>query len=205
MSEMQKGPFVGGRADFEAASDLALVVSIGRWHQAALQEAYCRHGGVVLALARKVLGDRMLAEDMVQEVFVRLWYEPHKFDPERGSLRSYLLAQCHGRSVDLLRSETARRNREERQARLASPARYELQSEVEVALEAEDVRDALKILPKTEREAIKLAYFGGYTYQQVAGILNVAEGTIKSRIRAGLRRMRNTLVEAGAFEARVPL
>src|SRR3954467_10134924 len=95
------------------ASDAALVVAIGRWRQEALAEAYRRHGGAVFALARRLLADATLAEEVVQEVFLRLWTLPDRFDAERGSLRSFLLAQSHGRAVDLLRSESSRRRREE--------------------------------------------------------------------------------------------
>src|SRR5580693_10351209 len=99
------------------ASDTALVLAIGRWHDDALAEVYRRHAGAVFGLARRVLVDPGRAEEIVQEVFVRLWNEPERFDPDRGSLRSFLLAQTHGRSVDVLRSDGARKDRETRQAR----------------------------------------------------------------------------------------
>lgn len=185
---------------YAQASDSALVVAIARWEQDALHEAYLRHGGRVLALARRVTGDQGLAEDVIQEVFVRLWYEPHKFDPERGSLRTYLMTQCHGRSIDLVRSENARREREAKEGRTSASESYEPQRATEEAADAEQVREALDTLPAPEREAIELAYFGGRTYRDVARILNVAEGTIKSRIRAGLRRLRNSLAEEGVLE-----
>ena len=95
------------------ASDAALVVAIGRYHDDALAEAYRRHAGAVYGLARRLLSDQALAEEIVQEVFLRLWNDPDRFDPDRGSLRSYLLAQCHGRSVDLIRSESSRRRRDD--------------------------------------------------------------------------------------------
>ncbi len=81
-------------------SDSALVVSVARWHQDALAEVFRRHAGAVFGLARRVLGDPGQAEEIVQEIFIRLWNEPERFDPERGSLRSFLLAQAHGRAVD---------------------------------------------------------------------------------------------------------
>jgi RNA polymerase sigma-70 factor (ECF subfamily) len=98
-------------------SDAGLVVAISRYHQEALAEAYRRHAGAVFGLARRLLSDVSLAEEVVQEVFLRLWNTPEKFDPGRGSLRSYLLAQCHGRSVDLIRAESSRRKREDRDVR----------------------------------------------------------------------------------------
>ena len=179
------------------ASDAALVVAIGRWRQDALAEAYRRHAGAAFALARRLLGDRDLAEEVLQEVFLRLWNAPERYDPERGSLRSYLLAQTHGRSVDLLRSETSRRRREEREARETAEHRVDIEREVIDLSVAEQIKDVVAGLPTDERRAIELAYFGGHTYREVAVLLDQPEGTVKSRIRSGLRRMRQGLVEAG--------
>jgi RNA polymerase sigma-70 factor, ECF subfamily len=178
-------------------SDGALVVAIGRWRQDALAEAYRRHAGAAFALARRLLGNRDLAEEVLQEVFLRLWNAPERFDPERGSLRSYLLAQIHGRSVDLLRSETSRRRREEREARETAEHGVDIEREVIDLSVADQIKDVVAELPADERRAIELAYFGGHTYRQVAVLLDQPEGTVKSRIRSGLRRMRQGLVEAG--------
>lgn len=183
--------------DLPGASDAVLVVAISRYRQEALAEAYRRHAGAVFALSRRLLIDATLAEEVVQEVFLRLWNNPEKFDPERGSLRSYLLAQCHGRSVDLLRSESSRRNREERDVRRTAESGYDLEHEVVDMTVATRVQEALKTLPDAERQAIQLAYFGGHTYREVAEMLDEPEGTVKSRIRAGLKRMRSDLVGAG--------
>ena len=178
-------------------SDTALVLAIGRWREDALAEAYRRHAGASFALARRLLGDRERAEEVVQEVFIRLWHRPDRFDPERGTLRSYLLAQTHGRSVDLLRSETSRKRREEREARSTAENPYDIEREVVDMTVAERMKDVVAELPPEERRAIELAYFGGHTYRQVAVLLDTPEGTVKSRIRSGLRRMRKTMVEAG--------
>jgi RNA polymerase sigma-70 factor (ECF subfamily) len=179
------------------ASDATLVVAIGRWRQDALAEAYRRHAGAAFALARRLLGDRDLAEEVLQEVFLRLWNAPDRFDPERGSLRSYLLAQTHGRAVDLLRSETSRRRREEREARETAEHGVDIEREVIDLSVADKVKEVVAELPADERRAIELAYFGGHTYRQVAVLLDEPEGTVKSRIRSGLRRMRQGLVDAG--------
>ena len=187
--------------DLRDASDAALVVAIGRWRQDALAEAYRRHAGAVFALSRRLLADADLAEEVVQEVFLRIWNAPDRFDPDRGSLRSYLLALTHGRAVDLLRSEASRRRREERDARQTAEAGYDLEHEVADLTTAEQVKHAVALLPAGEREAIQLAYFGGFTYREVAAKLAEPEGTVKSRIRTGLRRLRGNLAEAG-IEAR---
>jgi RNA polymerase sigma-70 factor, ECF subfamily len=180
--------------------DAALVRAIVDHQQAALAEAYRRHGDSCFALARRVLFDRALAEEVVQEVFVRLWTRPELYDSERGALRSFLIAQSHGKSVDLLRAETARRRREEREARQRNIEPMDLEREVVNLNEAEAVRSALASLPEAERAAIELAYFGGHSYREVALLLEQPEGTVKSRIRAGLVRLRAVLVEAGITE-----
>ncbi len=185
------------RREYTDASDAALVVSIGRYQQPALAEAYRRHAGAVFGLAKRLLGDRSRAEEVVQEVFVRLWNEPNRYDPERGSLRSFLLAHTHGRSVDLIRSDVARRKREEREALEQAEGGYDLAREVWDMALAGHVREALEKLQPGERDAIELAYFGGKTYREVADELGEPEGTVKSRIRAGLKRLRVDLVDAG--------
>jgi RNA polymerase sigma-70 factor (ECF subfamily) len=179
------------------ASDASLVVAIARYRQEALAEAYRRHGGAVFGLARRVLSDQAGAEEVVQEVFIRLWNAPDRFDSERGSLRSYLLAQAHGRAVDQVRSESSRRRREERDARQTAEAGYDLEREVWDMAVADKVKGALSALPADEGRAIELAYFGGHTYREVAHLLGSPEGTVKSRIRSGLGRLRTHLADEG--------
>ena len=185
------------RDEFAGASDAVLVLAIGRYRQEALAEAYRRHAGAVFGLARRLLSRQNLAEEVVQEVFLRLWNNPERFEPARGTLRSYLLAQTHGRAVDLLRSEGSRRAREERDARSTAEAGYDLEHEVWDLATADQVRRALQALPDGERDAIQLAYFGGHTYREVAVRLGEPEGTVKSRIRAGLKRLRVELAAVG--------
>ena len=186
-----------GPDDLREASDANLVVAIGRFRPQALEEAYRRHAGAAFGLANRILSDRTLAEEVVQEVFLRLWNDPERFDPARGALRSYVLAQVHGRSVDLVRAESARRAREERDARRSVSPDRDLEREVWELTLHEHVRDALTELNDGERKAIELAYFGGHTYREVADLLGEPEGTVKSRIRAGLGRMRDSLKTAG--------
>lgn len=178
-------------------TDGELVQLVATGHEGALAEVYRRHGGPVFGLAKRLLRDPDLSTDIVQEVMLRLWKNPEKYQEDRGSLRSYLLSQTHGRSVDLIRSETARRIREERDARLAVQAGLSLEEEVwEMAL-ADHVRNAVSELDEGERQAIELAYFGGYTYREVAQLLGAPEGTIKSRIRSGLQRLNGLLAKSG--------
>jgi len=182
------------------ASDADLGRAVSAGDEAALAELYRRHGGACFALARRVLADRVLAEEIVQEVFLRLWRAADRFDAERGSLRSFLFAQVHGRSVDLLRSETARRAREARDAFRSPTVDDDLERAVADLTEAEIVRRTVGSLSDGERAAIELAYFGGHTYREVAVLLGEPEGTVKSRIRSGLLRLRAALIEAGVGE-----
>jgi RNA polymerase sigma-70 factor (ECF subfamily) len=183
--------------DVEEVSDARLVTSIARYNEVALAEVYRRHGRAVYGLARRVLQDAGEAEDVTQEVFLRLWREPDRFDPGRGSLRSFLLAQAHGRAVDAVRSSSSRRSREAREAARTARAEYDMQHEVWDLALADQVARAMGELSEDERRAIQLAYFDGHTYREVARVLEQPEGTVKSRIRSGLRRLRDALVDAG--------
>lgn len=178
-------------------SDARLVTSIARYSEVALAEVYRRHGRAVYGLARRVLQDAAEAEDVTQEVFLRLWRDPDRFDPDRGSLRSFLLAQAHGRAVDAVRSTSSRRAREAREAAQTARADYDMQHEVWDLTLADQVANAMGELSDDERRAIELAYFDGHTYREVARVLDQPEGTVKSRIRSGMRRLRDALVDAG--------
>ncbi len=178
-------------------SDAQLVTSIARYNEVALAEAYRRHGGAVFGLAKRVLQNAAEAEDVTQDVFLRLWNQPARFDSARGSLRSFLLAQAHGRAVDAVRSSSSRRAREARDAMRTAEASYDMQHEVWDLAVADQVAHAMGELPEEERRAIELAYFDGRTYREVAQLLDQPEGTVKSRIRNGMRRMRAVLADAG--------
>ena len=182
---------------FSEVSDSALALAIARYDQSALAEAYRRHAGAVFGLARRLLIEPALAEEIVQEIFLRLWNDPTRFDPERGTMRSYLLTQTHGRSVDVLRADTSRRAREERDVRRTAQSGYDIEHEVLDMATSDHVRRSLESLPADERQAIELAYFGGYTYREVATRLDQPEGTVKSRIRSGLKRLRRELDATG--------
>ena len=177
--------------------DNELAKLIREQSSAALAEVYRRHSGPVYGLALRLIRDQTLAEDVTQEVFLRLWNRPHAYEPDRGSFRSFLLSHAHGRSIDLIRSEGARRTREEREGRYAPTSGPTLEEEVMDLARAEKMREALQSLSQNERSAIELAYFGGYTYREVAEILGEPEGTVKSRIRMGLKRLHGRLAGVG--------
>ena len=183
-------------SELSEADDAALVVAITNGREAALAEVYQRHGPSVTALAKRLLSDSALAEDVTQEVFVHLWRNAERFDPSRGRLRTMLLTQTHGKAVDVIRARNARDRREEKAELNAPSATTEVDAEIMALTEAETVQRALAQLPPEERQAIELAYFGGNTYRQVAVLLDQPEGTVKSRIRLGLRRLHTLLADA---------
>ena len=183
----------GVALDLRQASDGALMLAIARYHQDALAEVYRRHAGAVFGLANRLLGSRSLAEEVTQEIFLRLWNAPERFDPDRGTVRAMLLSWTHGKSVDVLRSDQSRRRREERDAHVLAEAGLDIENEaIELAI-ADQLAQALGTLRSEEREAITLAYYRGLTYREVAAELDQPEGTVKSRIRSGLRTLRSSL------------
>jgi RNA polymerase sigma factor (sigma-70 family) len=162
----------------------------------ALREVYDQYASFVYGLAARVIGDPRAAEDVSQDVFVAFWERPGAFDPDRGSLRTWLGTLTHRRSVDHVRREEARRRRTEREASRAVPA-PDVEEMATALLAAERVRAALDVLPAEQRRAIQLAYFGGKTYREVAEILGIPEGTAKSRLRLALRRIADALEAEG--------
>jgi RNA polymerase sigma-70 factor, ECF subfamily len=174
-------------------SDAVLVVAVGRGQQAALAEIYRRHGGQSFRLAERLLLEAKLAEDVVQDVFLQLWRDPESFDAERASLRTWLLLKTHGKAVDTVRAEAARRGREERLLNDRTNNELDLDREIWDLNVADRVQQAIGQLPESERQVITLAYFGGRTYTEVAEALGQPEGTVKSRIRKGLTSLRRSL------------
>ena len=165
--------------------------------EGALREAIAGYGGVVLGMARRVLGDSNLAEEVAQDTFVALWNRPGAFDPSRGSLGAFLVGVTRNKAIDLVRKEEgARRTKDALRAEAeATPSTTPDSSEVWA--ERQDVRAALESLSEVQREALVLAYFGGRTYREVAEELGIPEGTAKTRLRDGLLRLRETLGTRG--------
>jgi RNA polymerase sigma-70 factor (ECF subfamily) len=193
---MPSSPLAGGpHARSDAAPDLdALLTRVARGDQAAYELVYDRMAGPVYGLIRKVLRDPAQSEEVAQEVLLEVWRMAARFDATRGSAASWVLTIAHRRAVDRVRAETAAAEREMRTAAIVDPPRADEVAEiVEASLEAERVRRCLDGLTGLQREAVTLAFYKGYSYPQVAALLDVALGTIKTRIRDGLIRMRDCL------------
>ena len=171
-------------------TDGALVSSLVLNDEAAFTELFRRHTRSISAAARLILGNSPLCDDVVAEVFLALWLAPQAFDPARGSLLAYLRMKAKGKSIDILRSETARVRRENAQ----SSQRWEVadfDSEMMAGESAVEVLRALaSLVPRRENRSTWAAFQRGMTYQMIAAYLGVPEGTIKSRIRSGLRHLR---------------
>ncbi len=147
-----------------------------------------------LRVARGVVRDPAMAEEVAQEVLTEVWLKADRFDPQRGTVVGWVATLARRRGVDRVRSEQAGRNRDDRVARRNQEREFDVVAdEVEVRLEHWQVRRAMADLSDRQREAIELAYFGGHTYRDVAQVLGIPEGTAKSRLRDGLVRLRASL------------
>jgi RNA polymerase sigma factor (sigma-70 family) len=177
-------------------SDEALVALAARSEQSALAELYDRFGRQAYGLALRILRDEALAEDAVQEAFLALWRTAARFVPERGKASTWILTLVHRRAVDLVRREERRRADALEQAP-EPESRLAVDEEAWLRLQRERVQDALKKLPDQQREAIELAYYGGFTQSELADRLGQPLGTIKSRMFMGLARLRELLGEPG--------
>jgi RNA polymerase sigma factor (sigma-70 family) len=180
-------------------SDVALVQLVAEGDPRALEQLYDRYSRPAYALARRITGEAAFAEEVVQEVFFALWRDPSKYDQARGGFASWLLATTHHKSVDTVRREQTLRNR---RAQAADEAEWytsavadapAVEDEVWMGLRGERVRTALRELPAAQREALTLAYFGGYTQREIAILTDAPLGTVKTRMLAGMRRLRDLL------------
>lgn len=173
--------------DLAHLSDEALVALVARGEEDGLAELYDRLGGVAYGLALRVLRDRALAEDAVQEAFLSVWRSAARFVPERARARTWLLTLVHRRAVDLVRREDVRRA--ETLDEVEPPADESVEETAWLRFERQRVQGALKALPDQQRELIELAYYGGFTQSQLADRLGVPLGTVKSRMFTGLSRL----------------
>jgi RNA polymerase sigma-70 factor (ECF subfamily) len=176
-------------------SDEALVLLAARSEQTALAELYDRYGRLAYGLAVRVLRDEALAEDAVQEAFLAVWRAAPRFVPERGRASTWILTLVHRRAVDLVRREE--RRRADSLAAAPEHGGAAADEDVVLRLQRQRVQQALGLLPDPQREALELAYYGGFTQSELAERLGQPLGTIKSRMFAGLTRMRELLGEPG--------
>lgn len=182
-------------------SDEDLLEAVSRSDEAALAELYDRFGRVAYGLALRVVRDAALAEDVVQEAFLQVWRSAERFEAGRAKASTWVLTFVHRRAVDLVRREERRRSEPESAAPI--PTGPGADEAVERRSKREVVQGALRQLPAEQREAIELAYYGGFTQSELAARLDQPLGTIKSRMFNGLQQLRALLNEAG-FEAAGP-
>jgi len=182
-------------------ADSTLVARIVAGDDRALGLVYDRYGSLVYGLARRVTSSTAAAEEITQEVFVQFWEHADRFDAAKGSLRAFLGAITHRRSVDWVRSEARRREREARTSQDAATGTVATVVDITTELGAQDtaarVRAAVETLPLEQREAVVLAYFGGLTFREVAASLGLPEGTAKSRLRLALGKLSAVLSAQG--------
>jgi RNA polymerase sigma-70 factor (ECF subfamily) len=180
--------------DLAHLSDEAVVALAARSEEAALAELYDRFGRLAYGLALRMLRDRALAEDAVQEAFLAVWRNAHRFVPERAKASTWILTLVHRRTVDIVRREE--RRRADALELAPEPMTGSADESAWLRLERERVQNALKQLSDPQREALELAYYGGFTQAELAERLGQPIGTIKSRMFTGLARLRELLGEA---------
>ena len=185
-------PPAAGPAGDHGLERLLALVALG--DEEAFAELYRRVAAPVFGLVGKVVRNPAQAEEVTQEVFVELWRTASRFDPARGSARSWIMTCTHRRAVDRVRSAESAARRDDLAGRRDQGRPYdEVVEQVETSLEREHVRRSLAALTDLQREAVVLAYYGGYTHREIAELLGVPSGTVKTRLRDGLLRLRDHL------------
>ena len=186
----------GGADPDQPDDDAALVERLASGDGEALAALYDRHGQACYGLARKITANDTLAEDAVQEAFLGMWRTPAAYQRGRGTVRTWLLGLTHHKAVDLVRRETAQQRRQNAHAAQQAfdpPPQEDPATVVWQGARAAEVRSALGDLPETQREALALAYFGGYTQTEIAKLTGVPLGTVKTRTLTAMRRLRTRL------------
>jgi RNA polymerase sigma-70 factor (ECF subfamily) len=171
-----------------------LLVAVAQGEHASFEALYDRTASKVFGLVRRVVRDAAQAEEVAQEVFLEVWRSAPAYDSSRGRGETWVLTIAHRRAVDRVRSAQAATDRDLRAARRDVERDYDVVSEtVEARLESEAVREALGSLTAVQRQAVQLAYYGGYTHSEISVVLGVPLGTVKTRIRDGLIRLRDAM------------
>jgi RNA polymerase sigma-70 factor, ECF subfamily len=178
----------------EAITDEDLLLQVARGDQTAFGTLFDRFSGLVYGVAKRVVRDPAQSEEVAQEVLVEVWRTATRFDPDRGSAQTWILTMAHRRAIDRVRSEQASRDRTDRIGQRDQVRAFdEVAEEVELRFEHQQVREALSALTDLQREAVELAYYGGHTYREVAELLDTPLGTVKTRMRDGLIRLRDAM------------
>ena len=180
--------------DMTGDSEEELLLRVARGDEQAFGELYDRVSGQVYGVIRRVLRDPARSEEVAQEVLVEIWRTASRFDPEKGSASTWMLTMAHRRAIDRVRSVQASRDRDERVGHREQERPFDaVAEEVETREEHAQVRAALEQLTELQRETVELAYYGGHTYREVSELLDAPLGTIKTRMRDGLIRLRDAL------------
>lgn len=192
--------------DMPAAStltDAQLGAALAARNTEALAELYDRYGSLAYSVAVRVLGDSGRSEDVVQEVFLKLWNSADRFDAERGSLRTWIMTAVRNRSIDFLRGRGAHERQElELSVEVtASSTASDPWREVAASLERDAIKQALATLPQEQRQAVELAYYGGYSHREIAEMIRVPLSTVKGRMRLALEKMHSFLIGRGLIDA----
>jgi RNA polymerase sigma-70 factor (ECF subfamily) len=180
-------------ADQDRPSPEELLVEVAKGSETAFEQLYGVVAGPVFGVVRRVVRDSAQSEEVTQEVLVELWRTATRFDPALGGAMNWALTLAHRRAVDRVRSAQASTDRDERAGALADRPFDEVADAVATRLEHEQVRRCLSTLTGLQRESVMLAYYGGNTYREVASLLDTPLGTIKTRLRDGLIRLRDCL------------
>ena len=182
--------------DIRDLADEEVMQLVQRGDPQAFELLYDRHGGAAYSLAYRIVGKQAAAEDVVQEGLLSIWRSRRRYDPTRGSVRTWILGIVHNRAVDGLRRSSVHERRRETLDVVEERFEARERTDVEVARrdEARSVRGALETLPTEQRQTIELAYFGGFTQNQIAELMDEPVGTVKGRMRLGLEKMRRELV-----------
>ncbi|HEY3751778.1 MAG TPA: ECF RNA polymerase sigma factor SigK [Pseudonocardiaceae bacterium] len=171
-----------------------LLVEVAKGSEAAFEQLYHHIAGPVFGVVRRVVRDVAQSEEVTQEVLVELWRTATRYSPELGSALNWALTLAHRRAVDRVRSAQAATNRDERVGAMSVETAFdEVAEQVTVRLEHEQVRKCLSSLTTLQRESVMLAYYGGNTYRDVAKLLSTPLGTVKTRLRDGLIRLRDCM------------
>jgi RNA polymerase sigma-70 factor (ECF subfamily) len=164
----------------------------------ALGTLYDRHSRTAYSLAYRIMGDRPAAEDLVQEAFLKVWRAAGSYRAERGSVRTWILSIVHNRGIDQLRSAASRRSVHDRVEATASVAQpSEAFAETWRNSQRDQVRESLRVLPPEQLKVLELGYFSGYTHVEIADLLDLPIGTVKGRMRLGLKKLREYFESRG--------